>query len=119
MAAMTCPLPTCCRAQALHAVRGRFPCLLSQLPGIFALDAAQNALHKTQGSLKRFWSSKVGSQTSVQLEQGFTQMDHVGKGRQCWRRCVILRWLHVLFSFMQHSVSYLTSTECHMSLKSA
>src|SRR5207253_8491582 len=47
------------REQALHAIRGGFAGLLSQLPAIFTLDGTEDALHKTQGARKGFGSGKV------------------------------------------------------------
>src|SRR5579859_7729621 len=67
--------------QALHTVGSGFSGLLSQLPAIFAFHATQNTLNKTQHPLKRFRPSKVGSQTSVQLEQGTVPPHHIGQGR--------------------------------------
>ena len=62
-------VPRRLRKQSLHAIPVCFPCLLSQLPAVFALGGAQNTLHKTQGPFSWFGSSKVGGQTSVQQDR--------------------------------------------------
>lgn len=67
--------------QALHAIGGGFTGLFGQLPAIFARDATQKTLQKALHSLVGFWAGKVGSQTSMQLDQGLMPMDHVRQGR--------------------------------------
>ena len=51
--------------QTLHAIGGRFACLLSYLPAIFAFHVTQDRLHKAQHTLIGLWSGKVVGQTSV------------------------------------------------------
>jgi hypothetical protein len=90
------------REQALHAIGGGFACLLSQLPAIFALGGAQNALHKPQGSCVRLWSGEAGSQTSVQCIQVLVPLDKIGDRRQWCGRCVILKVLHLFLFRVTH-----------------
>jgi hypothetical protein len=82
--------------QALHAIGGRFACMLGYLPAIFAFHATQDRLHKAQHALICLWSGKVGGQTSMHLQQGATPTHHVRKGRQQRRRDGMLRWLHAV-----------------------
>jgi len=80
-------------------IGGGFAGLLGQLPAIFALDGAENALHKTQGPRKGFGPGKAGSQTSMQQPQGVLPGHNIRQGRQPSEWSGILRRLHLFFSF--------------------
>jgi len=58
------------RKQALHAIGTSLFGVFCDLPAIFSGDLADDGLQIEQGVAAWFGSSKVGSQTLVQVDQG-------------------------------------------------
>ena len=67
--------------QALHAVGRSFAGLLGQLPAVFALDRAQEALQVQKRSMTRFRAGKARGQAAMQVGEFKRPGRHMRRGR--------------------------------------
>jgi len=67
--------------QALHAIGTSFSCVFSSLPAVFARRFTQDALQVGQRPATRFWASKAGGKTSMQMKKGLDPATDIGRGR--------------------------------------
>ena len=88
------PDATC--EQALHPVRGGFSGLLGQLPAIFALDAAEEALQVAERPTTGFWPGKARGNPGMQLSEGLFPLYNVSERRSGSHRYGMLVELHGL-----------------------
>ena len=101
--------------QALHPVGRGFAGLFCQLPAVFALDGAQQALQVLQRPLTWFRAGKTRDEATMQVNEFVGPGRHVSRGRLEAGTGDMLGWLHDLLLSGVSDVEICTTSMSHLS----